>query len=167
LALGVLAAVTVASLGFSVWISLTNPDAAYFNTIARAWQFGIGGLLALLIGTRPPQADLIVRAAARVAGWATLGTAFVIFTGTLALPGVLSAVPVMAAAAIIWAGSAPSGPVENRLVSASPIQWLGGVSYSLYLWHWPLIVLWPLSSAQRWASRNASSFSSLPSRSLR
>ena len=142
----VLASVTAASLVFSCWISSTQPDAAYFNTAARAWQFGAGGLLAVALSSRGVEAPARIRSTVSVLAWAALAVSFFTISGDLPLPGIVSGVPVAAAVAIIWAGTSADDRRPTRGARIGPaVLWLGGISYSLYLWHWPLIVLWPFA----------------------
>jgi hypothetical protein len=132
--------VVVGSLWYSVYYTHANPAGAYFVTTTRIWELGAGGLLALLPA----------RLSARIGrfgplGWAGLGlviaSAFVL-SGTNAFPGFLALLPVGGAAALILGGSAAARLGPSRLTSARPMVFIGGISYSLYLWHWPIIVLW-------------------------
>lgn len=133
-------AVVAGSLWYSVYYTHANPSGAYFVTTTRIWELGVGGLLALLperLGRRLGRFGLL--------GWVGLGvviaSAFVL-SGTVAFPGVLAVAPVGGAAALILGGSAAARFGPARLMSARPLVFTGGISYSLYLWHWPVIVLW-------------------------
>jgi peptidoglycan/LPS O-acetylase OafA/YrhL len=132
-------ALVLASLGYSVYDTKTEPAAAYFVTTTRMWELGIGGLLALIPAV----------AARRLGrhgwlGWAGLAmiiaSQFVI-RGATAFPGWIALLPVLGAAAMIAGGSAQGKHGPWRLTSTRPMVFLGGISYSLYLWHWPVIVL--------------------------
>jgi peptidoglycan/LPS O-acetylase OafA/YrhL len=137
----VLAAVVVAgSLWYSVYYTRVNPAGAYFVTTTRIWELGIGGLLALLparAGKRLGRVGLF--------GWAGLclvvASAFVL-NGTQPFPGIRALLPVGGAALLILGGSAAGRLGPSRLTSIRPLVWIGGISYSLYLWHYPIIVLW-------------------------
>ena len=122
----VLGGVTVASLAWSLHKTATDPAAAYFVTPARAWEFGIGGLLALLPLARPSR--LLA-----AAGLAAIAVAAVAYDAGTAFPGFAALLPVLGAAAVIRSG-APA---------FRPLEFVGDISYSVYLWHWPLVVLWP------------------------
>ena len=140
LAVGItLAIVTVASLAFSIYLTEVDPNPAYFATPTRAWEFGIGGLLAVA-GTRILHGHRALRAAVSWAGIAVIAATTVVFTGSTPFPGSAALVPVLATAAVLWAGSPRGWYAPSALYALRPVQFLGDVSYSLYLWHWPVIV---------------------------
>lgn len=136
-----LAVVTVASFVFCVVFTMTNPAPAYFVTFGRMWQFGVGALVALIPLLRPRNA--IVSFAL---GWggilALLYVAFR-FDGQTPFPGYMAAVPTLAAAAVIAASNTERWWFPTRILSLRPMQFVGDISYSLYLWHWPLIIIAP------------------------
>ncbi|GAA1710076.1 acyltransferase family protein [Isoptericola hypogeus] len=143
-----LGAATLASFGYSLWLTVENPASAYFVTTTRAWQFGAGALLALWLA-RQRRGRLVPSAPLRSAvSWAGLLTivacAFVYDAGT-PFPGTAAIPPVLATLAVIWAGS-PQGPgAPSPLMAWRPVQYAGEISYSLYLWHWPAIVILPFA----------------------
>ncbi|MGH1563823.1 acyltransferase family protein [Mumia sp. DW29H23] len=150
-----LGAVVVASFAYSIHETVTEPARAYFVTPTRVWELGVGGLLAVLIGRhgygrgRAVEAVAWSPAARAVLAWigllAIVWTGFT-YTGATPFPGWQAAVPVLGAAAVI-AANAPTAPGSPAAVMATrPVQWLGDVSYSVYLWHWPLIVLLPYAT---------------------
>ena len=137
----VLAVTTAASLAYSILETAADPLIAYFSTPARAWEFGAGGLLAFAAapGARLPRA----RAALSWVGLAAILTAALAHTAPTDFPGWVALLPVAGALAVMHAGMprvawAPAGALRQR-----PVQFLGDVSYSVYLWHWPLLVLAP------------------------
>lgn len=132
-----LAVIFAASLWYSLFLTATDHSVAYFSTGTRAWEFAAGGLLAYL-GWRAPVA---VRTLASLLGMATIGACGFLMNGELPFPGVYAAIPVAGTLLVLWAGM-PSR-ILGTAYGLRPVQWLGGVSYSLYLWHWPLIVLFP------------------------
>ena len=141
----VIAAMVVVSLTISVWATATSPASAYFITPTRMWELAVGGLVATVGSIAASER---FRASAAPVAWAGLGaivlTGFT-YTGSTPFPGYTALLPVLGTAAVIWAGSqhvlSPTGIFRFR-----PIQWLGDVSYSVYLWHWPLVILVPFVS---------------------
>jgi peptidoglycan/LPS O-acetylase OafA/YrhL len=138
----VLAIGVVGSLAYSLWVSATNPAWAYFVTPARAWEFGAGALLAFA----PPVARRVPVLARALVGWAALVVlvvcALVLDAGT-PMPGTAAIWVVAASAALIWVEAPGLAWSSDRLLAVQPAQFLGDVSYSVYLWHWPLIILLP------------------------
>jgi peptidoglycan/LPS O-acetylase OafA/YrhL len=145
---------TAASLVFSLWITQANPAAAYFVTPARAWQFGAGGLLGLWFATRSshrprragPSAGwrIAVPTLASWGGFAALAWCGLTYDETTPFPGTAALLPVAATLAII-AAAEPLGRLSPTPVMRSrPVRFFGDISYSLYLWHWPPIVILPV-----------------------
>jgi peptidoglycan/LPS O-acetylase OafA/YrhL len=132
--------VVIASLWYSIYDTRVDPQAAYFVTTTRIWELGVGGLLALM----PPRAFKWLGQFG-VLAWVGLGmvlaSAFLL-SGTMAFPGALALFPVGGAALMILCGSAEAKFGPARLTSAAPMVFIGGISYSLYLWHFPIIVLY-------------------------
>lgn len=137
----ILALVFTASLIYSVVLTASEPSAAYFSTFTRAWEFALGGLLALLIGERSLPGRWAVWGS--WIGWLGLFASLVLITDATPFPGAAALLPVIATALVISAGSATPAPNLNAVTSFAPLQFIGGISYSLYLWHWPLIILIP------------------------
>ena len=132
----------VASFALSIWLTDTSPARAFYLLPTRVWQLGVGGLLAL-IGV----AGTSRRAGALAwAGLAAVAVAGVALTAEMPYPGLAALLPTAGAVALLYGGAAPSGPM--RLLAAAPLRFLGKISYSLYLWHWPLLVL-PLMFLER------------------
>lgn len=132
------AVVFVASLGLSIFLTPVSPNAAFYLLPTRAWEFAGAGLLALL----PVSAVLRQRWMASVAGVAGVG---ILVGGILLLsesepyPGYRALVPFVGTVLLIIAGGGARSIVAPVLESR-PAVWIGNVSYSWYLWHWPLIV---------------------------
>ncbi len=126
------------SLASSVVVTAASPS-AYFVTQTRAWEFGVGALLAVP-GHRLVFGGMAVRIAASLLGMAAIAVALVTFGPHTPFPGYAALLPALGTAAVIWAGS-PSGALSPLpLYRLRPVQVIGDLSYSLYLWHWPLIV---------------------------
>lgn len=135
----VFGAVFAGSLAFSVWETSTSQGFAYFDTRTRLWEFALGTLLAVAL----PYIKL-PRPAAVAAGWtglaAMLSAGFVLDVEGQ-FPGYVALWPLAAAALIIVAGTSGSRFGVDRVLSLSPLVKLGGISYALYLWHWPVLVI--------------------------
>ncbi|SDS78151.1 Peptidoglycan/LPS O-acetylase OafA/YrhL, contains acyltransferase and SGNH-hydrolase domains [Brevibacterium sandarakinum] len=134
----------VASLIFSVWYTGVQPAAAYFITPTRMWELAAGGLVALFVTYLRPGRHRwsSVLAWVGVVG-IILGSFFI--TPDMPFPGIIAMVPVASTMLIIVADCrGPRSPLP--LLSLRPAQFLGNISYSVYLWHWPLIVLVPYVS---------------------
>jgi hypothetical protein len=137
-ALGV---VSAASFVFCVVFTITDPAPAYFVTFGRMWQFGVGAMVALIPALRIRNAI-----GSFVLGWAGIAVlVFVIFQfdGQTPFPGYMAALPTLAAAAVIAASNTERWWYPTRLLALRPAQFVGDISYSLYLWHWPLIIIAP------------------------
>ncbi|TQL69407.1 peptidoglycan/LPS O-acetylase OafA/YrhL [Nocardioides albertanoniae] len=136
----VIVAVLVASFAASVQVTATDGAAAYFVTHTRAWEFAAGGLLAVLPLSRRRAPSRWAPLVA-VAGWAGMLGALMLFRESLPFPGWVAVLPVAGTALVIWA-DAPRG-LGAGVIGNPVVQWIGTVSYSLYLWHWPLVVVVP------------------------
>jgi peptidoglycan/LPS O-acetylase OafA/YrhL len=134
--------VVVASLAASVVVTDVAPSWAFYSLPTRAWELGLGGLLALF---GPTLARLPGRLVGLV-GWvglAYIAAAISLFDASLPFPSWTAALPALGAAAVIAGGSRPLGP--GRLLAIAPMRFVGRISYSLYLVHWPILVLTPLA----------------------
>jgi peptidoglycan/LPS O-acetylase OafA/YrhL len=137
---GLTAALVVTSLAYSVYETRANAGAAYFVSTTRMWELGVGGLLAIAPAG-------LTRALARQGwlGWlglaAVIASAFLL-SGSTAFPGAIALLPVLGAAALIAGGSAEGRYGPSRLTSTRLMVFVGGISYSLYLWHYPIINLY-------------------------
>jgi peptidoglycan/LPS O-acetylase OafA/YrhL len=136
----VLAVVVLASFAWSVWLTPVNQAAAFYLLPTRAWELAAGGLVALVAVKIFP---VLARSGwAALAGWAAvgaLGWAVVTYEAGMLFPGSAAAAPVLATVVLILVGGARFGP--GMLLRAGPARALGRWSYSLYLWHWPFLLL--------------------------
>ncbi|GAA3458147.1 acyltransferase family protein [Saccharothrix longispora] len=130
------AVVSAASLAFSIHYTQVEPTQAYFVTPVRVWEFGLGALVALAAVRLPAR----LAEAASFAGLSMIvWSAFAYGHGT-PFPGWHALVPTVGTALVI---ASEGRRWHTPVTAAAPVQFLGGISYSLYLWHWPLIVVAP------------------------
>lgn len=144
-------AVVVVAAAISVWWSvqgqLTNQVWNYYDTGARVWELLIGGIVAaLLAGIVLPWP---LRMLTTVVGLALIVSCGFLFDGAAQFPGPLAWYPIGGALLVILGGNLPEGEVATPrrdpvvwLLSARMFRRLGDISYSLYLWHWPLLIFW-------------------------
>ena len=135
---GVIGVMWLVSFVACVAITSRNQPWAFFMLPARAWELLTGAALAFIggtvVGMRERQRGLF--------GWAGLAVivaAALLLDGSYSFPGWIAVVPVVATALVINAGAAAGGP--GRLLSNPVMQWLGGRSYAIYLWHFPILIL--------------------------
>ncbi|MFK3984625.1 acyltransferase family protein [Micromonospora sp. NPDC050397] len=136
--LAALALIAIPSFAWSIHLTQSDPARAYFVTTTRMWELALGGALALL-SHRLARLPRPVAAAIGWAGLAAIAAAALWITPSAAFPGYLALLPTLGAAAVIAAGTAGrTGP--ELLLGLRPVRAVGALSYSLYLWHWPLLV---------------------------
>ncbi|HEX7443197.1 MAG TPA: acyltransferase, partial [Acidimicrobiales bacterium] len=132
--------VIVASFVLSVAQTASNPTVAYFSPLTRAWELALGALVA--VGAR--WLLTLSKGVAATMTWVGLGAILIAafgFDSTTAYPGWLVAVPVVGAALIIAGGTPVPRHSAESILRLAPFQWTGRLSYSIYLWHWPILML--------------------------
>ncbi|RBY85473.1 acyltransferase family protein [Blastococcus sp. TF02A-30] len=144
LAVGVAMAVTAGSFAWSLVATSADQQAAYFSTWTRLWELGVGVLLALLLGGR--RAGGAIGAVLGWAGVVGLIACGAVLDGVSTFPGWQAGWPVLCAVAILAAGTSGGRFGAGRALSWAPLQWLGRRAYGLYLWHWPILVVYLASS---------------------
>ena len=127
------AGVTALSLVFSIYQTETSPIWAFYSLPTRAWELGLGALLVLL----PP---VKTKKLVGLLGFIFIIVSAIIFGETTAFPGLNAVLPVMGTVMLI-ATINTWPPFLNDVANSRLFQWLGEISYPLYLWHWPLLVL--------------------------
>ncbi|AVZ39189.1 MULTISPECIES: acyltransferase family protein [unclassified Dietzia] len=145
--LGVVLAGTVASVWWSAYGQTVNQPWNYYDTGARMWELLVGGLVAIVLaGVVLPWPLRMLTTAAGL--FMVVSTGF-FFDGAAYFPGPLAWYPIGGALLIILGGNLPDG--ERATPRRDPVTWLlsgrvfrrlGDISYSLYLWHWPILILW-------------------------
>jgi peptidoglycan/LPS O-acetylase OafA/YrhL len=141
-----LSALTVASFVYAVFAHNADQATAYYNSFARAWELLLGALAGALV-SRVRWPMWLRTAAATVALVAILACGALI-DGVKEFPGPWALVPVGAAVLFILSAANRHAhtdgrlPAPNRLLATAPFVSLGAMAYSLYLWHWPLLIFW-------------------------
>jgi peptidoglycan/LPS O-acetylase OafA/YrhL len=164
--LAALTALTGASMAWCFWTSNLEGGADFFSLRARAWELLIGSVVASMHQMRTLEYVLLkipksrktvcknIQAFFVSAGWMMVFLSSVLGDAKH-WPGLMTLLPVLGAAMIVFAG-ADDGAIFKNVTHSFPVQSLGDASYSIYLWHWPLWVF-----AQQWASYSGVSISSI------
>jgi len=131
--------VALTSLLWSILLTGESPARAYFVTTTRVWELAIGAALAISAARLniPKQ----IRGALGLAGIAAIAFAAVQYSAATRFPGFAAILPTLGTAAVIASGGQEEMSLTHRSMSWKPFVGIGGISYSLYLWHWPLIVM--------------------------
>jgi peptidoglycan/LPS O-acetylase OafA/YrhL len=144
------AALAVLSFALCMFLTDYKQPWAFFTLPARAWELAVGGLIAL----GAARASRLNPSAAAALGWAGLIgilVSLVTFNEQTSFPGYAVALPVLSTAAVITAGMNYVAAGPERALNNGIFQWVGNRSYSLYLWHWPILLI----PAMRWGTPNA------------
>jgi peptidoglycan/LPS O-acetylase OafA/YrhL len=138
-------ALTVGSFTFALWLTETFAPWAFYSLPSRLWELALGGLLAVAAGwlARLPRLVLIPIG---LLGVASVAAGLVLIDSATPYPGSAALLPTLGAAALI-VGGGRGGPV-TWLLTRRPTRFVGRISYSLYLWHWPILVLPSLATGE-------------------
>ena len=137
--MGLLAGAAAASLALAGVLVSRYPNEVFYLLPFRAWELLAGAALA--VGAVPTVASPRARTALRLGGVAAIACSAMTYSDATVFPGFSALLPVLGAAAVIHAGSGGSALQSPVLLASRPMVYIGLVSYSLYLWHWPVIVL--------------------------
>jgi peptidoglycan/LPS O-acetylase OafA/YrhL len=140
----------LASFGWSIVETNASQAFAYFSTLTHVWEFVAGGILAVaavhvrtFIRSNRALQHPVVLGAALVVGVLAIVGSDIRFNASTLFPGWIAIIPVFGTLLVLVVSIVGAPGVLHRIVSFRPITWTGDISYSLYLWHWPLIVLAP------------------------
>ncbi|GAB98855.1 putative acyltransferase [Gordonia namibiensis NBRC 108229] len=129
------------SLGWSIYYSEVASGPAYFVTTTRIWELALGGLVALT-AVHLARVPSLVGATLTWAGFAMiLATGFLLAADDLPFPGYIALVPTVGTALMLAFGDNAGGRGAELVLRSKPVQYIGDLSYSLYLWHWPFVVI--------------------------
>ncbi|MDM7832558.1 acyltransferase family protein [Cellulomonas edaphi] len=131
-------AIAVPSLMWSIHLTAQQPEAAYFVTTTRLWELAVGALLAVG-AARLALLDQRWLTGAGVAGLALIAYAACVLTGATPFPGTAALIPTVGAALVLAAGLRDGRGIA--VLGLPVMQRVGAMSYSLYLWHWPAVVV--------------------------
>jgi peptidoglycan/LPS O-acetylase OafA/YrhL len=138
----ILCGIIAASFAYSVILTSQNQPLAYYSSFTRAWELAMGALVAVAA----PLVARIPKMAAAPLSWIGVAGIFIAactFSSGTAFPGYAVALPVLSTALVIASGSRLLSSGAELLLGSAPFLWLGALSYSLYLWHWPI---WAIAS---------------------
>ncbi|WP_309082160.1 acyltransferase family protein [Zhihengliuella sp.] len=138
---GAFGSILVLSLAYSVYITATRQTWAYFDTGARLWEFALGSLLVVALPWME-RLPVLLRVALGWTGLLAMLSCGVLLQVEASFPGYVGLWPTVAAGLIVGAGATGHRLGADRLLSARPLIRLGDISYALYLWHWPILVIY-------------------------
>ncbi|HEX6325124.1 MAG TPA: acyltransferase family protein [Jiangellaceae bacterium] len=134
-----IAAIAVPSLAWSAFFTETSAAQAYFVSTTRLWELAIGASLAL-VAHRLRHVPVVLAHALGILGLGAIAYAAVNFDAGTSFPGIAALTPTLGTAAVLVAGGIERRSVTTVLLDTPPMRDIGTLSYSLYLWHWPLLV---------------------------
>jgi peptidoglycan/LPS O-acetylase OafA/YrhL len=136
---GAMAVVVAASFGWALFLSADNPNSAYFSTLTRVWELGVGALVAIAGPWLARMPSTIRPGLAYLGLGGVLGSLFLI-NETVHFPAPWAALPVLSTALVV--ASFHGAEVRGMPFLTNPVaRYFGDTSYTLYLWHWPVIIL--------------------------
>ncbi|MCE1236128.1 MAG: acyltransferase [Hyphomicrobiales bacterium] len=135
----ILVGTALVSLALGFYLSVEMPVHGFYGLPGRIWELGLGALVAA--GATPRLMTKRARDLASLAGLGLIGLALVLVRPTSLFPVPWALLPAVGAALLLAYGE---GAVTTRLLSTATLRFVGAISYSLYLWHWPIITFWRL-----------------------
>ena len=132
------------SFGLSLYWTETLPEWAFYSPVTRVWELAAGALIAVGFLRIPKRLPGWIGGIAVLAGLALIVASVVLISEEMQFPGLVALLPVLGATLVI-VGGVNSPTLPGRIILGNPLsRYLGRISYSLYLWHWPLLILIPL-----------------------
>jgi peptidoglycan/LPS O-acetylase OafA/YrhL len=139
----VVGTLTAVSLVWSIIQSSASPVSGYFSSLTRAWEIGVGSLLAIGIFKGVPKESRLLNTFLASAGVFGIFLSLTIFDNGSVFPGFNALLPTLSTCCLIYVGASSSQSVVTRLLSTKVFTFVGKISYSLYLWHLPILILIP------------------------
>ena len=135
--------ITSCSLVWSFIQINSSPLSAYYSSLTRTWEIGIGSFLAISTHNSKLLPSERLNSAISVIGISGVFFSVVLFNSDSAFPGINALLPTLATCCLIYAGISGSSGIVNRILSTRVPVFLGRISYSLYLWHLPILIIFP------------------------
>jgi hypothetical protein len=139
----VVGTLTAVSLIWSIIQSNASPVSGYYSSLTRAWEIGVGSLLAIGIFKGVPKESRLLNTVLASAGVFGIFFSLIIFDNSSLFPGFNALLPTLSTCFLIYVGASHSQSVVTRLLSTKLFTFVGKISYSLYLWHLPILILIP------------------------
>lgn len=137
------------SLSFAIYCASHVPSSGYFTIFSRMYEFMVGSILALLIGSehlfyhmKENRLKIILANFVSFLGLSLIILSSIFLNDSLKIPGAWALLPTIGATLFIYAGHISTKVFLNNLLSRRVFVGIGLISYSLYLWHWPIIAFW-------------------------
>lgn len=131
-------ALIVISFSYSLYYTHTNPSAAYFHPGTRAWEFLVGAAIFLILPFL--QLSLKISRILLWVGFLLILAVGIIVPQNISYPGSIAILPVAAASFMMIGGANDSSGLVYKLLSSKPLVYIGGLSFAIYLWHWPILI---------------------------
>ena len=138
----------VGSLVLSNYWSANHPLWSFYLMPSRIWQFALGGVVFVVTdqardaaAARAPATAALLFDLLRVFGLALIVGSAMLLDSNRTYPGLWAILPSLGCAAVLAAGRPATQTATSRMLTFTPLVWLGDRSYSLYLWHWPALLL--------------------------
>jgi hypothetical protein len=144
-----LAAMFIASLAASIWLSQVSPSAGFYLLPSRVWELAAGAIVGVFLQKNRLKQNAKsnwLAAGLAFAGIVAICCSVIYFDASMAFPGWVALLPVLGTVAVLVAGALYEKNWVSRVLSTPPMVMIGKLSYSWYLWHWPLLVFVKINS---------------------
>ena len=138
--------IIIASLTWSIYQTNAEPTIAYFSTLTRVWELAVGALLAVV--AHKITINKTFRTVALYAGLIMIMVAVFGFNENTSFPGYAAILPIFGATLVLLSGTNKNANF-NQILTNKFMVWIGGISYALYLWHWPMLILWETKTGEK------------------
>lgn len=133
----------ILSLIYSIKLVDVAPTDAFYSPFARAWELLVGSVLALYFDKFRNSPNKILVNILSVIGIIMVVYSILLYSASTQFPGATAIIPVLGTVLLLFTGS-HHGNIVGKLLSTAPFRFTGLISYSLYLWHWPVLVFYKI-----------------------